>query len=101
MVREGFVLSHKSFCKGIEVDRAKIGVIEKLPPPINIKGIRSVLGHAGFYRRFIKDFSKIAKPLCNLLNKDTSFKFDENCLIAFEKLKEKLIYVPIITAPNW
>ncbi|XP_068503670.1 uncharacterized protein [Phaseolus vulgaris] len=52
-------------------------------------------------RRFIKDFSKIAKPLCNLLNKDTAFNFDENCFIAFKNLKEKLISAPIITAPNW
>jgi len=101
MVREGIVLRHKISSKGIEVDRAKVEVIEKLPPPVNIKGIKSFLGHAGFYRRFIKDFSNIAKPLCNLLNKDTPFNFDENCLIAFKNLKEKLISAPIITAPNW
>ncbi|MCI84089.1 reverse transcriptase, partial [Trifolium medium] len=65
MVTEGIVLGHKVSTKGIEVDRAKIEVIEKLPPPVNVKGIRSFLGHAGFYRRFIKDFSKIAKPLSN------------------------------------
>jgi len=101
IVTEGIVLGHKISCKDIEVDRAKVEVIEKLPLPVNIKGIRNFLGHAGFYKRFIKDFSKIAKPLFNLLNKDTPFKFDENCLIAFEKLKEKLIAAPIITAPNW
>lgn len=56
--------------KGIEVDRAKISTIEKLPPPINVKGKRSFLRHAGFYRRFIKDFSKIIMPLCNHLAKD-------------------------------
>ena len=76
-------------------------MIEKLPSPTNIKGVRSFLGHAGFYRRFIKDFSKIAKPLCNLLNKDTSFHFDNDCMIAFKCLKEKLISAPIITVPNW
>ena len=75
MVTEGIVLGHKISHKGLEVDKAKVEVIEKLPPPVNIKGIRSFLGHAGFYRRFIKDFSKISKPLCNLLNKDTPFKF--------------------------
>ena len=71
MVKEGIVLGHKVFDRGIEVDRAKIETIEKLPPPSSIKGIRSFLGHAGFYRRFIKDFSKITKPLCKLLEKDT------------------------------
>nr|XP_027109420.1 uncharacterized protein LOC113729309 [Coffea arabica] len=87
--------------KGIEVDQAKIEVIEKLPPPSNVKGIRSFLGHASFYRRFIKDFSKIVKPLCDLLCKDTPFQFDDNCLVAFERLKKELISAPIITSPDW
>src|ERR1044072_7466347 len=87
MVTEGVQLGHKISLKGIEVDKAKIDVIETLPPPTNVKGIQSFLGHAGFYRRFIKDFSKIAKPMSNLLNKDKSFIFDKDCLIAFEKLK--------------
>jgi hypothetical protein len=101
MVTEGIVLGLKISSKGIEVDKAKIDVIGKLPPPVNVKGVRSFLGHAGFYRRFIKDFSKISKPLSNLLNKDKSFDFDHECLIAFECLKEKLTSAPIITAPNW
>ncbi|XP_027150322.1 uncharacterized protein LOC113750559 [Coffea eugenioides] len=87
MVKEGIVLGHKIFSKGIEVDKAKIEVIEQLPPPSNVKGIRSFLGHASFYRRFIKDFSKIAKPLCDLLCKDTPSQFNDNCLVAFERLK--------------
>jgi len=95
---EGIVLGHKISGRGIEVDRAKVEVIEKLPPPTNIKGIRSFLGHVGFYRRFIKDF---AKPLCNLLNKDYVFNFDKDCMNAFETLKEKLTSASIIIAPNW
>src|SRR5437588_7842922 len=63
MVESGIVLGHKISKEGIEVDRAKVEVIEKLPPPTSIRGIRSFLGHAGFYRRFIKDFSKVSKPL--------------------------------------
>nr|KYP67505.1 Retrovirus-related Pol polyprotein from transposon opus [Cajanus cajan] len=78
MVTEGIVLGHKISRKGIEVDPTKVEVISKLPPPTNVKGIRSFLGHAGFYRRFIQDFSKIAKPLSNLLVKDVKFQFDDN-----------------------
>lgn len=63
MVNECIVLGHKISRKGIEVDKAKIEVIEKLPPPTNFKNIRSFLGHAGFNRRLIKDFSKMSKPL--------------------------------------
>ncbi|GKB61845.1 reverse transcriptase domain-containing protein [Tanacetum coccineum] len=77
MVKEGIVLGHKVPEAGFEVDEAKIDVISKLSPPTNIKGIRSFLGHAGFYRRFIKDFSKIARPLTKLLEKDIPFKSDD------------------------
>ncbi|CAM8902525.1 unnamed protein product [Rhodiola kirilowii] len=70
---------------GIEVDKAKVEVIERLPPPRDVRGIRSFLGHAGLYRRFIKDFSNIAGPLSNLLCNDTKFLFNEECLLAFEK----------------
>ena len=73
MVREGIVLGHKISERGIEVDRAKIEVIEQLPPLTNIKALRSFLSHAGFYRRFIKNFSYIARPLTSLLAKDTPF----------------------------
>ena len=83
MVKEGIVLRHKISTNGIEVDKVKVEVIEKLEPPTTLKGIRSFLGHAGFYRRFIKDFSKISKPLCNLLEKDAAFLFDDACLVTF------------------
>ena len=80
MVREGIMLGHLVSKRGIEVDRAKIKVIEQLPPPINIKGIHSFLGHAGIYRCFIKDFSHIARPLTNLLAKHVPFEFDDATL---------------------
>jgi len=101
MVREGIVLGHLVSQRGIEVDKAKIEVIEQLPPPVNVKGIRRFLGHAGFYYRFIKDFSFITRPLTLLLAKDATFKFDDACLTAFELLKNALISTPIIQSPDW
>ncbi|KAM6540956.1 hypothetical protein CsatB_005403 [Cannabis sativa] len=101
MVTEGIVLGHKISKEGIEVDRAKVSTIENLPPPVSVKGVRSFLGHAGFYRRFIKDFSKVAKPLSNLLASGVPFEFGKDCLEAFQILKEKLISAPIVTTPNW
>jgi hypothetical protein len=87
--------------KGKEVDQAKIEVIEKVPPPTNVKGVQSFLGHAGFYRKFIKDFSHIARPLTSLLAKETPFNFDEDCLIAFYTLKMELVSAPIIQPLDW
>ncbi|KAK1611823.1 hypothetical protein QYE76_035496 [Lolium multiflorum] len=101
MVNEGIVLGHKISERGIEVDRAKVEAIEKMPYPRDVKGIRSVLGHAGFYRRFIKDFSKISKPLTNLLQKDVPFVFDDDCKEAFETLKKALTTAPIVEPPDW
>ncbi|KAK1695078.1 hypothetical protein QYE76_011775 [Lolium multiflorum] len=101
MVNEGIVLGHKISERGIEVDRAKVEAIEKMPYPRDVKGIRSVLGHAGFYRRFIKDFSKISKPLTNLLQKDVPFVFDDDCKEAFETLKKALTTAPVVEPPDW
>ena len=101
MVQEGIILGHKISSQGIEVDRTKVDIIEKLPPPNNVKGVRSFLGHAGFYRWFIKDFSKISKPLCNLLNKDADFNFDIDCFDAFDRLEQELILAPIMSTPDW
>ncbi|KAL4325949.1 hypothetical protein GQ457_11G033230 [Hibiscus cannabinus] len=101
MVDEGIVLGHKISSKGMEVDKAKIEVIRKLPPPTTVKGIRSFLGHAGFYRRFIEDFSKITKPLCSLLEQGRPFEFNEDCTKAFNLLKQKLVTAPIVEPPDW
>ena len=81
-------MGHKISERGIEVEQAKVDAIEKMPYPKDIKGIRSFLGHAGFYRRFIKDFSKISRPVMNLLQNDIPFIFDNDCLEAFETLKK-------------
>ncbi|KAI5317170.1 hypothetical protein L3X38_036877 [Prunus dulcis] len=99
--RTGLVLGHLVSNKGIEVDKVKIDVIAKLLPPTIVKSIQSFLGHAGFYRRFIKDFSKISHSLYNLLAKDALFNFDADCLEVFNKLKTLLTIAPIIAAPNW
>ncbi|GJY81375.1 reverse transcriptase domain-containing protein [Tanacetum coccineum] len=101
MVKEGIVLGHKISKSGIEVDRAKINVIAKLPNPTTVKGIRSFLGHAGFYRRFIQNFSKIARPMTHLLEKETPFYFSKECIEAFNTLKENLTEAPILIAPDW
>ena len=101
MVIEGIVLGHKISATGLEVDQSKVTIIKTLAPPTTVKGIRSFLGHAGFYRRFIKDFSKIARPLCRLLEKDTRFNFDDSCKAAFEEIKTKLVQAPIMAAPEW
>nr|GEW24948.1 reverse transcriptase domain-containing protein [Tanacetum cinerariifolium] len=101
MVKEGIVLGHKILKKGIEVDKGKVDVISKLPHPTTVKGIRSFLGHAGFYRHFIKDFSKIARPMTRLLEKDTPFVFSQECVDAFQTLKRMLTEAPILIAPDW
>nr|GFB73042.1 reverse transcriptase domain-containing protein [Tanacetum cinerariifolium] len=98
MVKEGIVLGHKISKNGVEVDKAKVDVIAKLPHPTTVKGIRSFLGHAGFYRRFIQDFSKIARPMTRLLEKDTPLFFSKECVEAFQTLKRKLTEAPILIA---
>nr|GEW22205.1 retrovirus-related Pol polyprotein from transposon opus [Tanacetum cinerariifolium] len=101
MVKEGIVLGHNISKNRIEVDKAKVDVIAKLPHTTTIKGICSFLGHAGFSRRFIKDFSKIARLLTRLLEKDTIFFFSKECVKDFQTLKRKLIKAPILIAPDW
>jgi hypothetical protein len=96
MVTDGVVLGHRVSGRGIEVDHTKIEVMEKLPYPRDIEGIRSFLGHAGFYRRFIKDFSKISKPLTNLFQKNFPFSLNDDCVESFNVLKNDLISSPII-----
>ncbi|XP_025678430.1 uncharacterized mitochondrial protein AtMg00860-like [Arachis hypogaea] len=101
MVKQGIVLGHIVSKDGISVDLAKIDVISSLPYPSSVREIRFFLGHAGFYHRFIKDFSKVALPLSRLLQKDVEFHFNEDCKKAFNKLKEALTTTPIVRDPNW
>ena len=101
MVNQGIVLGHIISSRGIEVDKAKIELISQLPSPTNVKIVRQFLGHAGFYRRFIKDLSKIAKPLYKILEKDAKFVWENECQESFEELKSHLTTAPIVRAPNW
>nr|GEV44747.1 reverse transcriptase domain-containing protein [Tanacetum cinerariifolium] len=97
----GIVLGHKISKNGLEVDRAKVDVIVKLPHPTTLKVVRSFLRHASFYRRFIQDFSKIAKPMTHLLEKETPFVFSKDCINAFETLGKKLTESSIFVVPDW
>jgi hypothetical protein len=101
MVTSGIVLGHVVSSKGIEVDKAKVDLILNLPAPKTVRDVRSFLGHAGFYRRFIKDFSAISRPLCNLLLKESTFEWTESCEVAFKKLVQLLTSAPIMQAPDW
>ncbi|GJT27825.1 reverse transcriptase domain-containing protein [Tanacetum coccineum] len=101
MVKKGIVLGHKISKSGIEVDKSKVDVIAKLPHPTTVKGIRSFLGHAGFYRRFIQDFSKIARPMTHPEKENSVYSSRRNAIEAFETLKMKLTHAPILVAPDW
>ena len=101
MVTLGIVLGHVVSSRGIEVDKANIDLIINLPTPKIVKDVRSLLGHAGFDRRFIKNFSSIYRPLCNLLLKESNFEWMEGCEVAFKKLVHMLMSAPIMQALDW
>ena len=94
-------MGHVVSAREIEVDKTKIDVIKSLHYPTCVREVRSFLSHVGFYRHFIKDFSKIAQPLCKLFQKDVTFDFNEACKVAFDKLKGLLTSAPIIQPPDW
>ena len=101
MVPQGIVLGHIISKKGIEVDKEKVELIVKLPLSTTVKGVRQFLSHIRFYKRFIKDFSKLARPLCELLVKDAKFVWDDRCQRSFEELKLLLTTALIVRTPNW
>ena len=101
MVREGVVLEHIVSGKGLEVDKAKIEVIQNLPLLGTVRDLRNFLEHVGFYWRFIQDFAKVSKPLTTLLCKDKDFMIDEEGKRAFTMLKQALIEAPILQSPYW
>ncbi|RVW66364.1 Retrovirus-related Pol polyprotein from transposon 17.6 [Vitis vinifera] len=101
MVRQGIVLGHIISEKGImKLIKQRWNLLPNCHPQ-PLKGVRQFLGHAGFYRRFIQDFSKLSRPLCELLAKDAKFVWDERCQKSFDQLKQFLTTAPIVRAPNW
>jgi len=101
MIKKGIVLGHIISRDGIEVDKTKINLIVNLSLPTCVKEVQSFLGHAGFYRRFIKDFRKSTKPLSNMLAKDVPFHFSKECHEVFSKPKKVLTSAPILHPPIW
>ncbi|CAN6567745.1 unnamed protein product [Malus baccata var. baccata] len=101
MVKQGIVLGHIISEKGMEVHKSKIDLVRHLPSPTSVREVRCFLGHAGFYRRFITDFSKVSQPLCRLLQKDVAFDFNKECTASFKQLKELLTTALIIVPPDW
>ena len=101
MVQEGVVLGYLVSGNGLEVDKAKIDVIQNLSLPTTLQDLRSFLGHVGFYCRFIRDLAKVSKPLTTLLCKDKDFFIDKEGERTFEMLKLALIKAPILQCPNW
>ena len=100
LMTEGTVLDHTISQQGLQVDPNKIAIIQRVLPPQKVRDVWNFLGLAGYYRRFIKDFSKIASPLFGLLGKDAEFIWTDNCQEALDALKGKLITTPILRGPN-
>ena len=100
MVTKGIILGHMIYAVGVEVDQGKVSIIKTLLPPTTVKGIRIFLRHAGFYRRFIKDLSKISRTLSRLLEKEEKFNFDESCKVAYDEIKSRLVIAPIMATPD-
>eukprot|EP00253_Pinus_taeda_P008434 PITA_08434 len=101
LMTEGTVLGHTISRQGLEVDPNKVAIIKRVPPPQKVRDVRSFLGLAGYYRRFIKDFSKLTSPLFGLLAKYVEFKWSDDCQKALNELKDKLVSSPILRGPNW
>ena len=101
MVNQGIVLGHIVSKRGIKVAKFKVELIDNLSTLKCVMDVKSFLGHASFYRHFIKDFSALSQPLYNLLAKDDPFEWAPGCEVAFKKLKNMLIMPPIMQPPSW
>ena len=83
------------------VDPAKIAIIVNLPPSKSIKQLRTMLGHIGYYRKFIKGYNQIIAPMEKKLKKDIKFEWTPECQESLYILKEKIVTAPILVFPNW
>lgn len=90
-------LGHVISKEGVAVDPSKIRAVSDWPRPTNVTEIRRFLGLAGYYRRFVRDFSRVAQPLTNLMKKTTRFQWDKKCEQSFQELKQRLTSAPILT----
>ena len=93
-------LGHVISGNGIQVDPKKIEAVVNWKRPTNVTEIRSFLGLAGYYRRFVKDFSLIAKSLTRLTQKNVKFEWTDQCEQSFLELKDRLVTAPILTLPS-
>ena len=93
-------LGHMISKEGVQVDPKKVEAVSNWPRPTNVTEIRSFLGMAGYYRRFVKDFSRIAAPLTKLTRKDVKYDWVDACQKSFEELKDRLTSAPVLALPN-
>jgi hypothetical protein len=96
LARSVHLLGHVISADGVAMDPAKIETIKNMKYCKNVKHVQQFLGLCGYYRRFVKDFAKIAYPLNHLIKKDTVWKFDDECIKAFETLRAALMEQPIL-----
>ena len=101
LMTEGIILGHAISQQGLQVDPNKIAIIQRVPPPQKVRDVQSFLGIVGYYKRFIKDFSKLASPLFGILGKYVEFIWIDSCQEAIDTLKSKLVTAPILRGPNW
>ena len=99
-LKEVGFLRHVISREGIAVDPTKVAFVTKWLAPTSVGEIRSFLGLTGYYRRFIENFSKIAKPMTELLKKDTKFKWTEECDTSFQELKKRLVTASVLILPD-
>lgn len=100
-IEEGILLGHKVSARGIEVDLEKVAIWVAVSFPTNVKEVRGFLGCVGYYRRFIKDFAKVAMPLTTMLKKGSEFDPTPSRQSAFDELKKRLLEAPVLITPNW